>query len=456
MDAFSIIIPLLLSSLLGLTGYLKDMREENIGGRKNAMIGGARTLFLLSLLGLISGAVFKDGNVIVSLLISVASVSFVIVFYAITASKDQNSSFSDELSAIMAHILSLLWVLGTLPHAVLLAAFVATIFILEQRDALVSLGKKVSSREASEIIAYMATALIILPFLPQITYSLSDLGVHPEMFGVTNGKIHELVTVGLFNPYKIWFIVVFVSGIDIVGFFLRKIFSGDDDTSDVLPAFIGGFVSSTSTTIALAARSKKERKSYSLAAAAVLANISSFFQLFVLIAPISLVMFQQTLPFLVGMSLGGGVYAYLLLRHKKIRVKKKKNVPEIQEMQSDKGNIFNLAPALKFAVLLTSVKVLANISLVLVGSTGFIITALIASLTGVDAITITLADLVNGGAIASTLAISVFVLINAVNLVSKVVYTKVSGSHKFFTKFTWGVVIMLLTGIFAQLLSSFI
>jgi len=431
------------------------MREDNIGGRKNALIGGTRTFFFLSLSGSIAGAIYLHGLFSISLLLSISVISFVLVFFAVTAAKDQNSSFSDELSGVIAHILSFLWVLNILPQSILLAAFIAMIFILGQRDAFVSLGKKVSVTEASEITSFLAIALIILPFLPNVTYSLSDIGVHPEMFGFFNTKVMDIVHQGLFNPYKTWFIVVFVSGIDIFGFLLKKAFaSRSSKTSNVLPAILGGFVSSTSTTIGLAVRSKKESGDDILAAGAVLANVSSFFQLFVLLAPISLLTLRSTFWFLVGMSISGVVYAMFLMRkHKALKGDSKEHKAVDTPIE---GEIFNLAPALRFAALLTTVKIVANLSLVIIGSTGFILTSLIASLTGVDAITITLADLVNSGSVTIMLAVSVFVLINAVNLVSKIFYSRMSGSKKFARLFTYGAGIMLLGGILFQVISVLI
>lgn len=447
MNPFSILIPLLLSSLLGLIGYLKDMREEGSDGRKNILIGGTRTLFLLSLAGLVSGVVYQQGLLWLSLIISISSLSFVVISYTVTLTQHQNSSFSDELSAVMAHVLSLVWVLNILPQSIILAAFVGTIFILEQREVLLSLGKRVSSHEASEIVAFLAIALIILPFLPNHLFSITELGIHPEVFGITNGKVNELVNLGLLNPYKTWFIVVFVSGIDIFGFLLKKAFTNGATTS-VLPALLGGFVSSTSTTVSLAVRSKKEKDTESLVASALLANVASFFQLFIILAPISLLLFRESFPFLFGMIASGIILAIYLLNlheHKKVAPSTEKEA-DITEH----SDAFNLGPALKFALLLSVVKIVAGISIVLFGSVGFIFTAIIASFTGVDAITITLAELINNSQVTLLLGIGVFILINAVNLFSKILYSRVSGSVHFAKLFAICISIMMFVGVALQ------
>ncbi len=451
MEQLSLLLPILLSSLLGLTGYLKEMRE-NVGGVKSKILGGTRTFFIISLLGMFLGYLYSAGYIMIAIIFSVVILILPLIFFSVTLAQGTNVSFSDELSIFVAFILSFLWMLRIFPDTVLIAAFIGVMFIMEQRETLLSLGKKVSTREASQIIAFLATALIILPFLPDRSFSFADLGIDPALLGFSNEVVDKIVHLGLLNPYKIWYIVVFVSGIDILGYILKKIFAGS--TSDLLPAIIGGFVSSTSTTIGLASKSTKVTESNSLVAGAVLANMISFVQLLILMAPISVILLKSVLPFILGVVIFGTLYAWYLLRG----IQKKATpatsnesvsttLQAIDSKQSnEEGKIFNLGPAVKFALLLSSIKIIANISLVVIGTAGFIATSAIASLAGVDAVIITMAELVNRSQITIGMAIIVFVIINAINFSSKAVYSYLSGSRDFFWKLVPGLIIMLVGG----------
>lgn len=452
MNNYALLIPILLSSIMGFTNYLKGMHED-LTLKRSSLIGGVRTFFLLSMSGLISGWFYMNGNLTYAIFLSISVIVLVLSYFIVTTAQNKNASFSDELSAILAHVLSFLWVASPIPHQILVAAFVSTIFILEQREFLVSLKDKVNVKEFSQIIVFLVIALIILPFLPNSNFSFKDLGVDPTIFGITSGAVAKLSVLGLFNPYKLWFFVVFVSGLDIIGYLLKKAFSGSAST--LLSATIGGFISSTSTTIGLAQKSKLVKSANYLVAGALLANVVSFIQIAILVAPISLGLLKTIAPFLVSIMLVGTAIAiyFLKLNGRSSKSSTQTTDQEEEAMHHDDAQIFQLGPAIKFALILTVVKIVATVSLELIGSAGFIATSLIASFTGIDAITITLADIFNKATIGVDMAISVFILINVVNLVSKMLYSLVSGSKQFAGKFAFGTTVMLVSAILIQYLA---
>lgn len=456
MNNYLILIPVLLSSIIGFTNYLKGMREESTSG-KASLIGGVRTFFLLSLTGLLSGWLYTSGNLSYSLLLSISVTCLIVGYFIVTASQDKNASFSDELSAVLAHLLSFLWVASTLPPQVLIAVFVATIFILEQREFLVSLKQKVNVKEFSQIIIFLVLALIILPFLPNTNFAMRDIGIDPTVFGVTNGAVAKLAVLGLFNPYKLWFFVVFVSGLDIIGYLLKKAFSSSAST--ILSSMIGGFISSTSTTISLAQKSKTDKNIHQLVAGAILANVVSFVQIIILLTPISIELLSIVFPFLLTLIAVGTVSALVILKKEKAplssaSIEKLEKVTKVKKhiMHTIDEPIFRLGPAIKFAFILTLVKIVATVSLELIGASGFIFTSFIASFTGIDAITITLAELFNKASVSVTMAVSVFILINGVNLGSKILYTILSGNKRFFNVYAQSTTLMLVVATVVQLL----
>lgn len=452
MDIINTLLPLLLSSLIGLSSYIRGLNEHFAKSRSNVLVGGVRTFFLLSLAGLISGNLITAGYLWIALLLSISSIALILIFYAVTVDNHENYSLADELSAIIIHLLSICWVLHVIPQNILIAAYIGIIFILEQKEALLSLREKVNAKELSQIVIFLATALIILPFLPQHTYSLAELGIDPQMFGIQQTTLDTLVHIELINPYKLWFIVVLVSGIDVVGYLLKKAFSGQ--ASILLSSLIGGFVSSTSTTIRLAAKSKQETDYTTLVTGAIVANIISFFQLLILIAPISLAFLRVSFPIVLGMA-AAGILAILVLNLKFKNTgtlsQKVESPAKEAKYETPDAHVFHLDQAIKFAILLTLVKIVANVALVFLGSSGFIITSMVASLSGVDAVVITLAELVQKGTISGQLPLIVFALTNAVNLISKIVYSIGVGHKEFAIRFGFSSAAMIIAAVITAL-----
>jgi uncharacterized membrane protein (DUF4010 family) len=128
---------------------------------------------------------------------------------------------------------------------------------------------------------------------------------------------------------------------------------------------------------------------------------------------------------LLAIILSAGLLAYYYLRQ-----------PHEEEQQTEGKvkKIFSIVPALKFALLLVTVKIITGLCLVFFGQSGFLISSIIASFAGLDAILVNLATLA-GQSITFEFALLTFLLVNATNLLSKSVYSFLQGDRKFALRF---------------------
>jgi uncharacterized membrane protein (DUF4010 family) len=259
-----------------------------------------------------------------------------------------------------------------------------------------------------------------------------------ENMGMVLGPFMDLEII---NPQKLWFVVVLITGIDVFGYTLGRIIG--NKSSFTVASFLGGFVSSTSTTQSLALRSQKTHVVNYLVGAALLSNLASFLQVFLLAGPLNGKWMISLIPSIMIMVTTSGLLAVYFL---------KKHEPEKQEQERGIKDfkIFSLESALKFAVLITVVKLLTKVCLILFGNAGFIISSIIASFVGMDAIIINLAEMA-GPTITLKFALLVFLLVNATNLISKMVYSYLQGSRKFALRFTFAISVVALSS-FAGLL----
>jgi uncharacterized membrane protein (DUF4010 family) len=161
--------------------------------------------------------------------------------------------------------------------------------------------------------------------------------------------------------------------------------------------------------------------------AALLANMSSFLQIFLLVGPLNGRWLVTLLPSLLIMILSATILSALFL-------KKKEVVTESANEETKEGKMFSLVPALKFAILLVFIKLITKICLILFGQSGFVVSSIIASLAGLDAVLVNLAEMA-GVAITFKFATITFLLVNATNLMSKSVFSYLQGNCKFALNF---------------------
>jgi uncharacterized membrane protein (DUF4010 family) len=133
-----------------------------------------------------------------------------------------------------------------------------------------------------------------------------------------------------------------------------------------------------------------------------------------------------------------GILAFGFLR-------KKEPIAEEAEPARKPAPIFSLLPALQFAGILIMIKIFTKVCLILFGQSGFIISSIMASFAGIDAIIVNLAEMA-GNTITFEFAFVTFLVINATNLLGKAFYAYLQGNKSFALKFLLSVVLIAAAG----------
>ncbi|MBP6859241.1 MAG: MgtC/SapB family protein [Candidatus Magasanikbacteria bacterium] len=411
---------LVLAIILGATIGLE--REGSKQGP--SALGGIRTYSLIALIGALVGIFFVHNFASLALLIAGGFLVLLISYYISGVSVTKDFGLTTELSVIITFLIGLLLVLDIIPLQIIVAVFVILMLVLSVKSKTSQLIAGISREELQSFISYAVIALVVLPFLPDVAYKLSDLPVLPAILNGIGVEMGQFSALELINPRKVWFIVVLITGIDVFGYILGKIIGNKKGFA--LTSFIAGFVSSTSATQSLAQKSKHSSFANHLVGAALLANLASFLQIFLLVGPLNPKWLVSIAPSILLMILVAGFIALVLLK------KKESDESPSQEVKPTK--IFSLMPALKFAGILIAVKIITKVSLLVFGKSGFVISSVIASLAGLDAILVNLADMA-GHSITFEFAFITFILVNATNLISKTVYSYLQGTKQFAFKF---------------------
>ena len=357
-------IALLIGVLIGLEREFARLKEEV------KSFAGVRTFPLIALLGCASGLLvdlagpwaFVVVTFLVGLLITVA--------YAIDAFQ-QRVGLTTEIASLLVFVCGALayWDYLDLAAALGVVAF----GFLTLKPQLHKLVQRVSSEDLYATLKFAAISLIVLPVLPNQTYG-------PAPFDA-------------FNPYKTWLMVVFISGISFLGYVLIKIVGPHRGIG--LTGFLGGLVSSTAVTLSFAQRSEEERDlARPFALAITLAWTVMFARVVVEVAVLNRDLLQVVWVPMAAAMAAGLVFCVIYYFAQRTR----------QESDVEVSNPFELGPAVKFGLIYAVILIMAKVAQYYFQDAGVLVASVVAGLTDVDAITLSMAELAGaeGGLSIST------------------------------------------------------
>ena len=348
---------------LGL-GILIGLERERAKGEEGG--AGVRTFALIALAGAIAGYLDRNlGLGWLALAIFVAVGALLISLYVLTSLRG-DTGITTEVSALLAFLLGLLCAHGQLQVAAWVA--VAMALMLALKDWLHRLARRIDTSDVEATLKFAIVTLIILPLVPDQNYGPAPLDV--------------------LNPYKVWLMVVLISGLNFMSYLLIKIVGAEHGIG--IAGLLGGLASSTAVTLGFSQRSRQPGADASaLALGILLAWTVMFFRVVVMTGLIS---GQLGLRLAVAMgalcvvSLGA---CYWLWRRRRAQER-----GEVKPGQ----NPFELDEAIKFGLLFGIVVFVAKAAQVYLGEAGLYLAAGIAGLSDVDAITLAMADLARNDA----------------------------------------------------------
>ncbi len=343
----------------GVIGAIVGLeREKSMQMNKEQSPIGIRTDILIGILGGTSiylSQIINDWVFIVSLVA-------VICFSYLPLIRKENAgekimSYKTAISSIIVFLMGALAFTGQIQTA--LAVAIITTFVLSLKYTLKQFIVGVSYPELIDGVKFVIISFIILPFLPNQTYDTTLI----SYFDPTAAAIP--LNTSIINPYRIWLLIVIVSGLNFLGYILVKIFGRNKAYS--LTGLIGGFYSSTVTSLNLCTTSKEHVDlTYPFVAGILLACGSSFFKMFVLIRTLNAELFNRLFPSLLAMC------GYLLLSGWFFKRKAEKKVKDVQLQRKSEikhkqlvevKSPLNLKSAVKLAVFVLLTMLAANLIL---------------------------------------------------------------------------------------------
>jgi uncharacterized membrane protein (DUF4010 family) len=358
---------LLIGAMIGIER--EKRKAEGKGGT-----GGLRTFILFALVGAVAGFLSRDGGsgggvpwLVVAALALVAAL--VLAGYVAGARARRDSlGLTTELAAVVVCLLGAMTMLGHRELATGLGVVAAA--VLAYKQPLHGLVARLGWDDVHAGVRLLVATFVILPLLP-------NAPVDPW---------------GALNPYRLWLLVILISGLSLVGYVATRWLGAGRGTA--LTGLTGGLVSSTAVTLAFARRGREEPgAAAALACGILIAWAVMFGRVVVEVAVVNAgILAPVSVPF-VAMGLVATGFAWLFYR--RAAAAAGRGGPDGGEVPLE--NPFSLTAAAKFAAFFALVLVLVKgVQLHLPGQGVYLVAAL-AGLTDVDAITLSMAEYAKAG-----------------------------------------------------------
>lgn len=359
-------------------------RQQSAAAEEKKDFAGIRTFPMVSLLGAL-GALARPAVglwLLGGLLLGV--VAFVTVSHARTAARDE-IGISTEVACLLAYALgALAGMRDLMPDAdrflLVGTTAAAALALLALKAPLHGFVSRLSPDDVYATTKFVVLALVILPVLPRGAYG----------------------PLGVLAPFKIGKMIALVAGVSFAGYVASRLVGAARGL--LVAGLLGGLVSSTAVTLTYAGRGRKEPALASLCAVAIVAACSVMF------ARIAVVVALLDRPLLAALAPPLGVTAAVGFAAAFLRYRSAGAAPEGESREGPEPtlrNPFELRQAVTFGLLYGVVLFVAKAAQLWAGSAGLYLSAVLAGLTDVDAITLSVVDMHRGGLPASTAATAI-------------------------------------------------
>ncbi len=347
-----------------LVGVLIGLDRERAEVRKARQIfAGVRTFPLVALCGAVPVLLVGQMGPLLAAVSLVAIAAIAVVSY-LRSSASGDIGATTEVAAIATFLLGALAGAGELVVAG--ACGVAVAVLLVAKPKLEAFSRALTPEELTAALELAVITVIVLPLLPNAGYGPWKV----------------------WNPREIWMVVVLVTALSFVGFVAMRLLG--ERRGMAVTGAVGGLVSSTAVTMAMAERSRSaEQMARAAAAAGVVASSIMPLRVAVLAGAVNAGILPRLLPAMLAMTLAGLVAAWVLSR---------RSHEETADSGKEIRNPFSLLAAVSFAAIYGVVLLVVRGAGVYFGAGGTYLAAGLSAVADVDAVTIAFSRLGPGEA----------------------------------------------------------
>jgi uncharacterized membrane protein (DUF4010 family) len=383
---------LLIGALIGLE---REFVQQRSGEQE---FGGIRTFALMALLGAVAAFLTDQYGPLIFLVVYLGLILLLWASLLASSMRGVEEGITTEVTALLVPLFGAMMIWNQ--PAVAAALGVITALILALKPRLHGAARRMSAEDLRATLEFSIITAVVLPLLPN------------EGFG----------PYGVLNPFQIWLLVVFISGIGFLGYVLMKYLGPERGIG--ITGILGGLVSSTATTLSFAGRSKTNAGlSTVLAQGILLASCVMFPRVLVEVAVVNPALVRQVVVPLATMLIAGLIAVYILRRRGRAEEKVDHGGVEL-------SNPLRLKTAITFGLVFAVVLVVVEAANEYFGSAGVYIASILAGITDVDSITLSVSNLSLKGLLDARVAAIAIILATIMNTIAKAVMAMILGTPR--------------------------
>lgn len=369
---YNFLVALFIGALVGL-----EREGKKAAGGGDPGLGGIRTFILVAMAGALAG--WLSGELGAPWIFAaglVLTAGLVLAGYVLTVRTGVASpGLTTEVAALVVYLLGGTVMFGYQALAVGLGIITAA--TLAFKEPLHGFAAKVGRDDLYATLKLLIATFIVLPLLP-------DQAIDP---------------LGAINPYRLWLLVILISGLGFVGYAAVRVFGQARGTA--MTGVFGGLVSSTAVTLSFSRRSQDEAGHHppqglhvfdALAAGILLAWLVMFARITVEVAVVHRALLGALLVPMAAMGAAALLAGLWFLRQGAADARR-----AMADGEVPLTNPFSLASAMKFAAFFAAVLLLVALVQRSLPGQGIYLVAALAGLTDVDAITLAMATVARDG-----------------------------------------------------------
>ena len=397
-----------------LVGLQREYSYDAENKTEEKTAAGLRTFALLGLAGATAAFATEQMGSVWAFVVIVTMLGLLLAIAYYHTSKGGSIGMTTEVAGVVVILAGAMAYWGQVALAVALG--VITTALLSFKLELHTFVKRLTREDIVAALKFALITAIVLPVLP-------------------NEPIAATPPFDVLNPYKIWLMVVLISGISFLGYVLIKLVGSRQGIG--LTGLLGGLVSSTAVTLSFSQRSQKDSQmAKPFALAIMVAWTVMFARVLLEVAAVNASLLARLwLPIVAAAVVGLAYCGYLYF------------APHGNDQEEVAvANPFELGPAITFGLLYGVILLAGRAAQFYLGDVGVYASSILSGLVDVDAITLSMSELNRSGNLAAQTAVRAIVLATMSNTVVKGGIVLTSGSASLRRVFLPGFLLILVTG----------